>query len=821
MPDFAVDASKWDRVMDGLVRGAYSLTLGAGASFGAQNGNGLQLPIAAHLGRELLSKYEIPAPPESIGLRSVYDLADRVARRDAKELPRVFLSRMFQNCTVPDWYRQVVSIPWEIIWNLNIDDVLERAYTQVFKDAALQEYRAISWNESVGFHREPGSSVSAVALHGRAVDGDIVFGSLEYLAVVNRGGPAHQLFWDTWASTPAIIVGASLTDEIDMAAPLSEIRPSIDEDIPSVVVMKTVSEYDRFRLESAGLLPVEATAEAFFATIAEDWTRALGRLSSDDVMSDSTINPASAYFMRHFRQLSSKEDRHHDFIAGDEPLYSDILAGRDALRVLPDLPRLSGPDDVAKAFPAGTSTTIVFTGVLSGATTAELRFLRELEQAGMRIFEFDGDATFDARAVHWAFKRDATLVARIQDLADFPAALAKLAELAAKSETTTRLVSSASKRDTRQILLSGGGSISTVAVPDTLRDSEIDSLIARLEEHNRLNVIKNLKPSERIHFFRELHRRSLFDGLAAATQGRSFLARAEDEFADAARGQHASVAHYVLVSSEIGYPLPEGLVARLVGLSAGELASIVEEDGPLSRICYRRRGHLVPRHRTLAARVSEKVMTEDERWVVSLKLGVGLAPYVNRDAISRRTRMTRLVSQLMDADRIINWFGQARTDDWYQNLYDEYSWNSRYWEQRALAEIRADVPRFERAEAWAREAVARHSDAFSLNTLGTILLRRATSSADFDTERFFAGMKEVEAAERRLDRPSEHPYVTAFSYLRHALRATQSNKHVHPRIRNELNEWVQLAHESTIWQDKISRQRLNTLISRAYKATLT
>ncbi len=219
-----LDEATWVSVMEGLVLGQYSLLLGAGASIGATNGAGDPLPGGNALSDELLEEYAIPRPLRRESLRVMYDLAERVAERDKLEAPRALLKRRFSECSVPDWYKNLVQIPWRIIWNLNIDDVLERAYDVRFPDVARQRLRVTTSSGSQVYHREPADEVSGVHLHGRALNGDLVFGSLEYLAAVARGGSGHRLFWDSWFTAPVIVVGASLLDELDLAAPLSEPR---------------------------------------------------------------------------------------------------------------------------------------------------------------------------------------------------------------------------------------------------------------------------------------------------------------------------------------------------------------------------------------------------------------------------------------------------------------------------------------------------------------------------------------------------------------------------------------------------------------------
>lgn len=822
MGRFGLPDKAWDEVLAGLVRGEYALLLGAGASVGAVNAAHEPLPTGGRLGEAIAAQYGIPNPPGTVGLREIYDLADRLARKDNLELPGTYLRRKFLRCSVPGWYSNLVRIPWRIVWNLNVDDVLRSAYSEVFSGQAAQQARHVSWRDNAVFHREPSDRVSCVALHGSVDRDDLVFGSLEYLATISHGGSGHKLFWDSWPTSPTIVVGASLSDELDMAAPLSNVLPQNMEP-PSLVVLPNPKPFDRFRFESTGLLLVDATAEAFFAAVAEDWSDALSSIPAADIVGGAQLSPNIAYFLQHFRELSRREDRYHDFFAGDEPFYSDIIAGRDARRSLPEIPWEKFPSDPEQVFSPGSLNIHFFHGTLSGSSTAELRFLHDLELAGLTVREYGGDAAFDAAATLWAFKRWDNLVIRIPDLTDYVASVAALATAAMESGLTCRLVASGTKRDMERVSLAvrDRARVHAVNVPDRLNNKEIDRLIDVLSRNNRLNVIREMSPAARVRFLKFEHRRSLFDGTAAITQGRSFVTRAEEEFRMADAGPFRSVSAILLIMAELRYALPIGVLARVAGLSADDVAKALDDEAALARIATLQRGKVIPRFRNLAARVAPAVLDHDRMWGATLGLARAFGPHISPSAITNRTLATRVVAELMDADRVVHWFGEERADDWYQELYDIYSWNSRYWEQRSLAEVNSRRPRFERAEAWAREALARHEDAFSLNTLGTVLLRRSTAGEGFEADRFFEGLGYVRAAESSLARPSEHPYVTALSYLRNALADGVGSEHDRRRLRDATNEWVRLARESPAWDARSEREKLDRLIRRAVMAATT
>jgi len=169
---------------------------------------------------------------------------------------------------------------------------------------------------------------------------------------------------------------------------------------------------------------------------------------------------------------------------------------------------------------------------------------------------------------------------------------------------------------------------------------------------------------------------------------------------------------------------------------------------------------------------------------------------------------------LMDAQRVVDAFGSQRADELYGALEEAFAWNSRFWEQRALAEMEGSTPRWERAEAWAREAVVRHEDGLSMNTLATVLLRRSTGSTELDEELFFEGLEVVDKARKMSsDRVTEHPYMTAFHYMRRGrLKATDVS--LQRRVDEFFNFWRLEVERSRAWDQPTTRRHLESEIEK-------
>jgi hypothetical protein len=798
--------SQWRSLLEGLALAEYSLVLGAGASIGSKNGAGKPLLSGAALRDKLLERYEIPDGTKQ-GLRQIYDLANVVSRRTGTTAPRDLIAPWFSDCTVSDWYGDLVAVPWRVIWNLNIDDVLTNAYRRKFREKARQDLRVMSWRDKWMANRDPLDKVQAVHIHGDARNGDFVFGSLEYLAATAEGGAAHRIFSDEWAGgTPTIVVGASLDDELDLAAPLlGELEGS--DRRPSVIVKPEFTEFDDFRLRQSGLIPIRLRADQFFEAVSEDWEDTLRAIAEDQIPGSLGVNPLALSFLRSFRKPSGTGDRWHDFYAGDEPEWSDIINGMDAPRTLVNRP------DPADPMPTMGLRVYAFHGELSGTTTAEMKFLHDVTKSGREVLEYCGEGKFDPLAIHWMAKQGARQLLRVPGLEDFSDVAGQLKALCDTSGTPVVLVVGLRSSRLGPLKMQLGDALWPVKVSDRLPAPDINRLLEKLAQHNRLNVLLEMDREQQFRFIKETHNASLLDSVATITRGRTFAARYTEAYGEVKDPLGQRVLDLVLIASEARVELSLGLLARAANAPLSELRGLLEV-APLARLVRQSTTGVAARHWGLAARASAQVLTIDRRYAASLDLARALVPYIHPTTISMRTKEVILVSRLLDAQRVVSVFGRERASSLYDELEAEYAWNSRFWEQRALAELEAHSPRFERAEAWAREAVVRHEDGLSLNTLATVLLRRSVALAELEEEPFFEGLEIVDQARSRsAARTTEHPYVTAFSYLRRGRRLAVDDS-ARNRIDGIFNFWRMDVERSLAWGQPELRRDLETLISR-------
>jgi SIR2-like domain len=254
---FGLRDDDWRSLLRGLVRGEYHLLLGAGGSVDSHDAEGRHLPTGVGLTRELVEAFDIPTDPNWVSLARAFEAAKQ-RRSDRGESLSEYLSRRFTGCTPAAWYEYVCTTRWSAIWNLNIDDVLVRAYTAA-GDRADQTLTELTWQDLVSRPNPDRDEVQAVFLHGAAsrlessgLEG-LVFGIVEYLRAAEQRHAWHKIFADEFQTEPFIVVGARLVDEVDLGEILRRGNRSHDLSArPSLAVLSEIDQLQREEFNDRG-----------------------------------------------------------------------------------------------------------------------------------------------------------------------------------------------------------------------------------------------------------------------------------------------------------------------------------------------------------------------------------------------------------------------------------------------------------------------------------------------------------------------------------------------------------------------------------------
>lgn len=756
----------FDGFMRGLVRGRYHTLLGAGASAGGTGGDGKPLPVGAALADDIAAEFELDAGAAS--LRRIFAAAQRRHSPKGESL-NDYIGRRFTRTDPPAWLERFVRLQWAHIWTLNVDDCLEGAYTN-YSRSARQQPMSISWTERHRTPRQGLDEVLIVHLHGKASrahrDGELIFDISAYLHAANAQFRWHTIFGDYYPSEPFLVIGASLDEEIDLQVILEQGRSRLSTDHPSILVTRDIDALQGEEYRDYGLLPVAATAEDFFEAVEAALQPFIDELTHAESSKLTDISPTAVTFLNQWQALSTSDkfrpDLRHDIFAGHQPEWRDViadkLASRDAASQL--LARITGPVNRGDA-----KVLLLRGGIFSGKSAVLLSLAKLLIEAGFQPFLHLGDAAPDAEAaVHWLqhYPRSVLLM---DDAFDFTFDIARIVSLAQSAGVSPRMVlterSSRARGSDRNLAVID---VDSRTLSDTLSDGEIARLIEKLTDHRRLGVLTGLQPRERTRFFHQ-HGRELFSAMAGLERGRGFEARVRDEYAAVPSASHNLVGLSALCS-HLGYGLPITIVPRATGHSIADAETLLSE-GPLADLLTASRGYIRPRHRIFGTILVETCLTREDRYSLAADLAAGLAQHVSPAAIGVRN-IYYLIARALMTHKVLETLFEHDYDEvlrWYEEAESAYDWNARFWEQRALAASLAGL--FEPAYSWAKQAVDVRSDAFTLNTVGTILMRRALSEAAphlWPTDSFEAAEEALREARGLEAEASEYPYETFFSY---------------------------------------------------------
>ena len=187
-------------VRDTLLRGKYSLFLGAGVSLDSQDRYGNNLPSGDSLRRELVKLKD---------LRPTSSLARAYAQLNEGEIAEI-LTQRFSNCTAGETSKQLVEFLWDRIYTLNIDDAIENAYEI---KGGQQTIDALT-HKSPYVNAQDINQLQIVHVHGlaRKPEDGYVFSLADYASNMGPGSAWISVLAQTIATQPFIIAGTGLEE---------------------------------------------------------------------------------------------------------------------------------------------------------------------------------------------------------------------------------------------------------------------------------------------------------------------------------------------------------------------------------------------------------------------------------------------------------------------------------------------------------------------------------------------------------------------------------------------------------------------------------
>jgi len=752
------------------LNGDYHLLLGAGASRESLSRNGSPLPTGPELAALLASEFGAPLEEGDL-LWRVY--ARAVERAGEATVYAWFRSR-FWEVSPPAWMDTYARTPWACVWTLNVDDSFERAYARVTSEAS-RRLSTVNWDDEFRLTRH----LSVVHLHGCA-DRDaprrLVFSLNEYAstAVARAAWPLN--FRDIYGVTPFVIVGARLRDEPDIEAVVSGRKPV--HDAPSFYVSPHISLAVESDLRAWGLVPANMTAERF----AEIWPELTGmNLREAPTQQEEIAFRVGRQFSELRTDITSRRPPDHDFVGGDEPLWVDI---QDNLYAELDWIRQARSDCQQLGSSVAATSAVIYVGRrLTGRSTGLLAIGRELRRLAWRTFLFVGDERLDVDAI-LRFAADGKAVALLFDsVADIADDVASVIHRARSSGLRIAFV--AVDQIDRAASIVGRFEeaylvhrrIATINPRLTATDAR--RLVDKLFSLGRLGILESERADRRriVHF----RNKELFDSMAQLENAPGF-GRRVDGLVNALESElHLEILFLTALASRVERRLHIIDAARMTSIGSDQFVRLVRHENSMSALLVTDGQWVKPRHRWMALEACRNRLGEQPALNLLSEAIRRVTPRLGRASQRERNATSMLVGSLMSYNNLVEIFPSSDLDPWYESLSGSFgTWSARYWEQRAIMSRHVGRTRLEalsRAESFALRAVSIVRDAYSLTTLGTVLLAKA-AYGHVDVDQYYD--RAVSAFEAASDEDPAN-LVTWLAFLRHSLDVReQGQKGVRP-----------------------------------------
>ncbi|MEQ8751022.1 MAG: SIR2 family protein [Amphiplicatus sp.] len=702
--------------------GRVVLFLGAGASRGATDGSGNQIPLGDDLASELVELY---LGPEYAGVdfRTAYDLS--CSARDVRTV-QAFVRDRLQPFQPASFHSIIPGFAWAGLATTNYDLVIERAY-QVKADR-IQNIIPLRSDSDAKTTPLRHGSIFYVKLHGCITQASEVspplVASTEQLIAFREGRQGQFKTFLEWGQSKTIIfIGYSFKD--------TNLRQLLDE------IIREGDKRPRHYVVDPSILPAMATywsdrrigavrlsTEAFLGAIETEIptaTRSLGAYTSTlersshfthfiNKSTQSESESLSAYLMDSvdfvYPELESTKADALAFYRGTNQGWSPIQDNLDIRqRVVGDILSdaiisisvTTPPDVVLLKGHAGSGKTVSLRRIAWDAAKVHKKFC---------IF-ITRQHSLDVEKLEEIFSLTSErLYLFIDNVSEHIESVVTALMVASRLKAPLRVIASESHNIWNAACDALEPYVSSTFEMRYLSERDIESLLDLLEKHDSLGYLKALSSEERKHEFRDVHGRQILVALLEATSGLPLMEILENEY----KGIFPSEAQllYLDICSlhRFGPPVRAGLIARMHGINFEEF----EEKffRPLEHIVRLRRdsksGDYVyeARHSHIANVVYETaIKTQEERFENLSRIVSKLNPAYSYD--------NDVVGQVLKAENIQRTVpDQLRARQLYTMAIESFGRKPFILQQRGIYEMHVanNAGRLDSAEMFLEEALA-------------------------------------------------------------------------------------------------------------------
>lgn len=715
-----------DTVVDGVKHGRYSLLLGAGFSKSSRTAAGRELPLGGELAQKLAQKYTLP---ENYALAQ---LADAIEDTELDQ----FLRAELKGCTASVAAKLVSSFVWRTIYTFNVDDVLDDCY----RGKSIQKLTSLTFRHPYQRTNDPGS-LYAIYLHGsvnRPKDG-YVFSMQQYGSSVALGSTWFTVLGDELTTSPFIVVGCSLA-EPDLEYYLAKRGGLTAEGIqlfPSVFVTRKLDRVLKKRCERFGLIAIESESDLFFQALSDKIGTRLTPLELiipqlPKLFKQTPSERSLRVFYRQWLDASSPLPELNtttvpSLLRGTEPHWEHLRHSQDIIRKTTK----NFVNQITKWFDDADRVSrieVLFSPSGEGRSTVMMRTFLELSRSGINTYYHLGQerlASSEAVEVFTSLKTPIILL--VDSIAECAYQLAEMCE--SLQQVNVPFFVLGAERSYRRHMIE-------TAFPKSLVESELKSLsrgeaIALVTKMRSEGLLGRNAHRADADLATSLQRRELFSAMISLSSGnRKLDAVIRSEWADLRTPEVRSVYSLISLAHYCGYPLRTALLSRAAGVSANQVTQYIQSDLKGMVTTLPPMGDYVEtRHRRIAEELV-RFLPATQKYRIFVNLARALAPYVNRKAIKSQSREARLAGRLLNFDDTVKYLLREESFQFYLDIKEDWEWNSRYWEQRALLEL--DREDDKAAISYAEQAVGIERHPLPLTTLAKIQFATAIRISDLN-----------------------------------------------------------------------------------------
>lgn len=575
-------------IKNAYLNGRLMLLLGAGASYGSRDADGLEMPMGDDLAKELAALMNWPYNGEALG--NVYSAINAI---DSARL-HAFLRTRLTNTKPSQELQTIASFPWSRIFTLNIDDCTEAA----LRKTSAQNLQIFARNSPLEEVDPIFKSVQLVKLNGSAdrPDDGFIFSPQEYGEGSNRLPVWYRELGQNHSNYTFIFIGSKLNEPLFQHA-IAEMRSVVKRaPLRGYVITPSASEIDKHHLNSLNLVHVPGTLKDFAEWLAREmpnrpvgWDLATARRPElrniHRALNDMQKRALNSVTLVSADSLPRSESDNtfgaiREFYKGYKPRWTDIVDGVPAeLAFIKDFSKLveegyESKKCIALVGPAGSgkSTTLMAAALhVSKASNTPVYFLREaisdLKEVVVALEQINNSAFY-------------LFIDKMEAMHN------EIAELLGGPQTKHICIVASERLNiwNRRVKATVEPSIAKTFTIPKIRRSDVNQILQKLERFGPWTRLQPMSPEERVKEIFNKADRQLLIGLMEATTGLGFTQIIDRDFKNVGDDPHkqflvivglASIHRSTLSSHIVGSALSNLGIAEDVNVMSRETEGII------------------------------------------------------------------------------------------------------------------------------------------------------------------------------------------------------------------------------------------------------